>query len=314
MTTLRPGSGGALVALAASRVEVVGGSLDLAGARVDTPEHDRPLRLSRLELAGEPRVQVLGPPLGIDLEPAPRLRERLRERAADAHRLADRLHLRAERLVGARELLEREARELDDDVVERRLEARRCRPREVVRDLVERVADGELRGDLRDRVAGRLRGERRRARDARVHLDHADLARRAVAGELDVRAAALDPDGADHADRGVAKLLVRLVRQRHLRRDGDRVAGVDAHRVEVLDRADDDDVVLRVADDLELELVPASHRLLDEHLADRALREAELDLPAKLASRSTKPPPWPPSVNAGRTTAGSVTPPSSRAR
>ena len=120
------------------------------------------------------------------------LQERLAERPADAHRLADGLHLRPERRVGAGELLEREARELDDDVVERRLEARGRRLREVVRDLVERVADGELRCDLRDRVAGRLRGERGRARDARVHLDDAQLAGLAVARELDVRAAGLD--------------------------------------------------------------------------------------------------------------------------
>ena len=33
-----------------------------------------------------------------------------------------------------------------------------------------------------------------------------------------------------------------------------------------------------VAHDLELELVPAAHGLLDEHLADRALGEAALDL------------------------------------
>ena len=57
---------------------------------------------------------------------------------------------------------------------------------------------------------------------------------------------------------------------------------MDAHRVEVLDRADDDDVVAPVADHLELELVPAAHRLLDQHLADRALAQAELDLRAQL--------------------------------
>jgi hypothetical protein len=61
-----------------------------------------------------------------------------------------------------------------------------------------------------------------------------------------------------------------------------RVVRVDAHRVEVLDRADDDHVVAAVADHLELELVPALHRFLDQHLADRALAEAELDLGAKL--------------------------------
>ncbi len=250
--------------------------------------------LDPADLLEEERVHVLGH-VGerlprrrrarVELARAHRLQERLRERAADPHRLADRLHLRAERPVGARELLEREARELDDDVVERRLEARRRRAGEVVRDLVERVADGELRGHLRDRVAGRLRGERRGARDARVHLDHAHVAGHAVARELDVRAAGVDADRADHGDGRVAELLEGLVGQRHLRRDGDRVAGVDAHRVEVLDRADDHDVVGVVAHDLELELVPAAHGLLDEHLADRALAQADLDLAVELLGR-----------------------------
>ena len=75
-----------------------------------------------------------------------------------------RLHVRGELGVGARELLEREARPLDDDVVDRRLEARRRAPRDVVGDLVERVADREARGDLGDREA---RSPSRRAREER---------------------------------------------------------------------------------------------------------------------------------------------------
>ena len=253
----------------------------------------RPQDVARGELAArmgelllEPRMDALGdvverPPrgrrAGVELARAERLQERLGERPADSHRLADRLHLRAERRVGAGELLEREARELDDDVVERGLEARRRRLREVVRDLVERVADRELRRDLRNWIARCLRGERGRPRDARVHLDHPDLAGLAAARELDVRAARLDADGADDRGRGIAELLVGLVGERHLRRHRDRVAGVDAHRVEVLDRADDDDVVVQVADHLELELVPAANGLLHEHLGDRALAETALD-------------------------------------
>ena len=285
-----------LVRLAAGRVVVVRVGGDLAGAGVDAavdalalrrPVASRSCSSSRRNhgcrssgRSSSVAHGVTAPASSSRLDQ--RLPERLLEGAADPHRLADRLHLRAERRVGAGELLEGEARELDDDVVERRLEARRRRLRQVVRDLVERVADGELGGDLRDRVAGRLRRERRRARDARVHLDHADLAGLAVARELDVRAAGLDADGADDGDRGVAELLVGLVGERQLRRDGDRVAGVDAHRVEVLDRADDDDVVAPVADHLELELVPALDRLLDQHLADRALAQAALDLGAQL--------------------------------
>ncbi len=59
-----------------------------------------------------------------------------------------------------------------------------------------------------------------------------------------------------------------------------------AHRVEVLDRADDHDVVELVADDLELELAPALDRLLDQHLRDRALVEPAQDDRVELLGRA----------------------------
>ena len=59
------------------------------------------------------------------LEAAQRLLQRLLERAADRHHLADGLHLRGEPVVGLLELLEGEPRHLGDDVVDRRLERRR---------------------------------------------------------------------------------------------------------------------------------------------------------------------------------------------
>ena len=91
--------------------------------------------------------------------------------------------------------------------------------------------------------------------------------------ELNVRSAGLHADGADDALRFIAHRLVLVIRERLLRRDGDRVAGVHAHRIEVLDRADDDDVVRLVAHHLELELFPAADRLLDQN----AVHRRELD-------------------------------------
>ena len=123
-------------------------------------------RIEPFQLSLEPRMRSWRqfPRIGaVELARAPRLEEGLAERAADPHRLAHRLHLRPQRRVRARELLEGEARELDDDVVERRLEARGGRPGQVVRDLVQRVPDRELGGDLRDRITRRLRGQRRGA-------------------------------------------------------------------------------------------------------------------------------------------------------
>ena len=96
-----------------------------------------------------------------------RLQQRFLEGAADGHDFADRLHLRAERLVGAGKLFELPLGNLDHHVIERRLEAGRRFARDVVGDFVERVADGKLGGDLGDREAGGLRGQRRGARDAR---------------------------------------------------------------------------------------------------------------------------------------------------
>ena len=107
------------------------------------------------------------------------------------------------------------------------------------------------------------------ARHARIHLDghHPSIGR--VDRELNVAAAGLDADFADDRQTHVAQPLILLVRQRLRRRHRDRVAGVDAHRIEVLDGADDDDVVGHVAHDLQLELLPADDRLLNEHLAGR---------------------------------------------
>ena len=60
-------------------------------------------------------------------------------------------------------------------------------------------------------------------------------------------------------------------------RDDDRVAGVDAERVDVLHRADGDARVVGVAHHLVLDLLPADEALLDHHLADRAGAQAGPD-------------------------------------
>ena len=207
------------------------------------------------------------------LERAQGLVERLLERAPDPHGLAHRFHLRGEPLVVAREFLEIPARHLHDHVVDGGLERGRGLAGDVVRDLVQPVADRELGGDLGDREPGRLRGERGAARHARVHLDHDHVARFAVEGELDVGAAGLHPDACHDLLGRIPHGLVLDVGQRLGRRDRDAVAGVDSHGVEVLDRADDHEVVRVVAHDLELVLLPAEHRLLDQHLVHGAGRE-----------------------------------------
>ena len=212
-----------------------------------------------------------GPPL---LEGTQRLLQRLAEGAADGHHLAHRLHPRAQPALGAGQLLEGPARHLGHHVVDGGLEGRGRRLGDVVGDLVEEVADGEAGRDLGDGEAGRLGGQCGRARHPGVHLDDDPPTRGRVHRELHVGAARLHPDPAEAGEGVVAHGLVLDVGQRLRRRDGDGVAGVHAHGVEVLDGADDDAVVRRVAHDLELELLPAGDRLLHQDLPDRAGRQA----------------------------------------
>src|SRR5690606_22352084 len=212
------------------------------------------------------------------LKAAQGLLQRFGEGAADGHDLAHGLHGGGEHRLGARELLEGEARDLGDDVVDGGLEGGgRGAAGDVVFELVQRVAYRELGGDLGNGEAGGLGGERGGAGDARVHLDddHAPVGR--VDGELDVGAAGLDADLAQHRDRGVAHALVFLVGQRQRGGDGDGIARMHAHRVHVLDGADDDAVVRLVADDLHLVFLPAEDGLLDQHFRGGGGVEAALD-------------------------------------
>src|SRR5262249_49474873 len=158
-------------------------------------------------------------------------------------RLADGLHLGRQGWIGVGKLLERPAWNLGNDVIDGRFETGRRLAGNVVLELVEAVTDGQLGGDLGNRKAGRFRGERAGAADARVHLDDDHAARVGMGGELDVAAAGLDADLADDLEGGVAHTLVFLVGQRLGGGDGDRITGVHPHRVKVFDGADDDDVV-----------------------------------------------------------------------
>ncbi len=87
--------------------------------------------------------------------------ERFLESASDRHHLADRFHLRGQAVVGLREFLECESRNLGHHVIDGRLErGRRRAAGDVILQFVERVAHRQLGRNLRDRETGRLGGQR----------------------------------------------------------------------------------------------------------------------------------------------------------
>src|SRR5207253_744032 len=68
---------------------------------------------------------------------------------------------------------------------------------------------------------------------------------------------------------GITQDLVFLVGQGLSWRNSDRVTGVHAHRVKVFDRADDDAVVLLIADNLHFVFFPTDQRFVDQQLFGR---------------------------------------------
>ena len=198
-----------------------------------------------------------------------RLLQSLSEVTAQSHSLANTLHGGGQGRVSSRELLKREARNLHDHVVEGRLEGRRGLLGDIVRNLIQGVTQRQLGRNLRNREAGSLRRERRGTRHARVHLNDDDAAGLRVNRELDVTTTGVHANLTNHVNRDVAQLLELTVGQGQCGCHGDGVTGVHAHGVEVLDGADDHDVVVGVTHHLQLVFLPAEDGLLQQDLAGR---------------------------------------------
>ena len=87
--------------------------------------------------------------------------------------------------------------------------------------------------------------------------------------ELNIRPARFHPDFPNHSNGGVTHDLIFAVSKRLGRSDGDRVTGMYAHGVKILNRTNDDDVVAQIAHDLKFVLFPAENGLFDQGLVHR---------------------------------------------
>ena len=201
-------------------------------------------------------------------------------RFADGHHFAHSTHLGAQPVFDALELLESPTGELQHDVVtvgnvlvERAVFA--------ARDLVERQTAGEHSGDEGDRETGRLGGKRRGARRARVDLNDDVAISLRIVRPLHV-AATDDLNGLHDLVGLFLEALLHLFGNGQHRGRAEGIARVDAQRIDVLNEADRDHVVVRIAHDLELKLLPTEDALFDEDLMNRRCRQAARHDRAKL--------------------------------
>ena len=195
------------------------------------------------------------------------------EAVANAHHLAGGHHLGAQRFVGVDELIKGPLRVLDHDVVQRRLKAGAGLAGDIVGDLVQRVANGDLGSHLGNGITGGLGSQCGRAGHTGVDLDDRVIVAVRFQGELAV-AAALDAQLGDDIQSSGAQHLVFVVGQGLGGSHNHRVAGVDAHRVQVLHVTHGDHVALVVAHDLILDLFPAGDALFHKDLMDGGKAQA----------------------------------------
>ena len=211
-------------------------------------------------------AEVAAQPRRADFHGAQPLLQGFLEGAADAHGLAHALHGGGQLIPGAGKFFKGKTRNFDHTVVNGRFKAGHCLAGDVIAQLVQRVAHGQLGCDFGNGKARGLGGQGRGARHARVHLNDHDFAVFRINSELYIAAAGFHADFAHDGNGGIANLLVFHIRQGLNRGHGNGVAGMHAHRVEVFDGADDHAIVFGVAHDLHLDFFPAQHALLDHHL------------------------------------------------
>ena len=185
--------------------------------------------------------------------------------------------MRAEGGIGAGEFLELPLGNFHHDVIDGGLKTGRRLLGNVVGNFVQRHAHREASRDFGDGKASGLGGQGGTARDAGVHLDHNHAASGRLDSELNIGPAGLDADFPNDGGGGIAHALIFLVGEGLRGSHGDGVAGVDAHGIEIFDRADDHEVVADVAHDFQLELFPAEDGLFDEGLMHRAGIERQGD-------------------------------------
>ena len=203
-----------------------------------------------------------------DLKSAERFLERLLKRTADRHGFADRFHLNCQFRIGVGEFFEGPARDLGDDIIDRRFEAGECFSRNIVLDFVQPVSHSQLRRDFCNWETSCLGRERTRSTHSGIHFDdhHPTVFR--IDGKLDIGTTRFNADFSHHGDRRVAHPLVFFVGKRLGRSDRNRVARVNAHGVKVFDRTDNDDVICVIAHDLHLVLFPTNDAFIEQHFVD----------------------------------------------
>ena len=133
-----------------------------------------------------------------------------------------------------------------DNIVDGRFKTGFSDLRNIVGNLIKGIPDGQLRGNLGYRESGGLGSQGGTPRYARIHFNNHQCPVVRIQRKLNVGSAGINTDFSDDADRRVSHMLIFFIRQGHGRGHRDTVSGMHTHWIEILDGADNDDIVFGV--------------------------------------------------------------------
>ncbi len=187
----------------------------------------------------------------------------------DAHDLSGGLHLCRQCPLSLDKFVKGQTRYLDDTVIQRRFKAGEGLPSDGIRNLIQRIAQGDLRGHLRDGISRRLRSKGRGAADPGIYLDHTVFKAIGMQGKLYV-AAPRDVQFSYNVQGGGTQHLVFLICQRLGGRHNDTIAGMDPHRIDIFHITYRNAVSTGIPHHLIFNLLPSSDTALDQALTHPA--------------------------------------------
>ncbi len=198
-----------------------------------------------------------------------RFLQNLLERAADGHHFPDGFHLGSDARRRILEFHKVPARHLEHKVVERGLEAGRCRFGYGILQIRQRIAERKLRRDKCQGVSGCFRCQGGRARQTSIDFDDAVITVFRIQRILDIAF----PDNAEVPDGfegDLTEVMVLRVRQSLRWCNDHRLSRVDAHGIHILHVAHRHAVVRTIPHDFVFDLFPPLEILFNQNLRDGA--------------------------------------------
>ena len=189
--------------------------------------------------------------VSIDFKRLTSLLKGLLEASSNSHYLTNRLHLQSQLAVASREFIKIPSRDFYNDIIQCRLKECRCWFCDLILQLIQMIPNGQLRGDLSNRITCCLRCQCRWSWNARIDFNSNNvLLIIRTNRKLHIASTRKISDGTHHFDGHITHLLVGGITQSHCGRYCNTVPSMNTNGIKILNATYDGYIVIGIAKQL----------------------------------------------------------------